>query len=611
MAAVDDPKTLGRTRLSFADEKDIDEFATMLARFESGEIGPDQWRAFRLLRGTYGQRQTDDASMLRVKIPQGALDGAQLHALADVADRWSRGFGHITTRQNLQFHFIRIHDMEPVMRHLSAVGLTTREACGNSVRTITACPYAGVSADEIFDVTPYADALTRYFLRHPLSSSLPRKFKIGFEGCTTDHAVTAINDLGWRARIGEDGARGFRLTVGGGTATYAVSGRLLHECLPVADMLTAAEAVLRVFAKHGDYQHKHRNRLKFLIKSLGWDGFRAAYDEEYRGVAESGGIPLPFDPANPPVETAPAWTRADAPSAAVVAERAASSKTKGPGVVPQVRPRLTLLGEYDRWLGTNVRAQKQDGYSAVTVTVPLGDLTGQQMRLLADLSLAYGDGAVRVTVDQDLVIRWVPSDVVGALYERLAAAGLGLADAGLISDVTSCPGAESCKLAVTQSRGLGHLLGEHLRARPALVDAAPDVHIKVSGCPNGCGQHHIAGIGFQGSIRKLGARAVPQYFVMVGGDVGPEGARFGRLAAKIPARRGPAALERLIDLYTRERTDGETATAFFGRVEVARVKMALADLERIDEATATPDDFIDLAETHEFAPEVMEGECSA
>jgi sulfite reductase (NADPH) hemoprotein beta-component len=267
--------------------------------------------------------------------------------------------------------------------------------------------------------------------------------------------------------------------------------------------------------------------------------------------------------------------------------------------------------EYERWLRTNVRAQKQAGYSAVTVTVPLGDLTGEQFRLLADLSSAFGDGAVRVTVDQDLVLRWVPSGAVDALYQRLAAAGLGLADAGTIADVTSCPGAESCKLAVTQSRGLGQLLGDHLRARPDLVDAAPDVHVKISGCPNGCGQHHIAGIGFQGSIRKLGARAVPQYFVLVGGDAGPDGARFGRLAAKIPARRGPAALERLIDLYRSAAAAGETATAYFGRVEVARVKQVLADLERLDAADASAEDFVDLGESHEFAPEVMEGECSA
>jgi sulfite reductase (NADPH) hemoprotein beta-component len=377
-------------------------------------------------------------------------------------------------------------------------------------------------------------------------------------------------------------------------------------------MLTAGEAVVRVFHRLGDYQHKHRNRLKFLIKSLGWDGFRQAYDEEFRAVVEAGGIPLPFDPADAPVESAPTWRRTQSPPVAIVASRAASSRTHGPGIAPQVRPRLSVIGsEHERWLRTNVRAQKQPGYSAVTVTVPLGDLTGEQLRLLADLSSSYGDGIVRVTPDQDLVIRWVPHAGLDGLYQRLAAAGLGLADAGSIADVTSCPGAESCRLAVTQSRGLGHLLGEHLRARRDLVDAASDVHVKISGCPNGCGQHHIAGIGFQGSIRKLGARAVPQYFVLVGGDAGPDGARFGRLAAKIPARRGPAALERLIDLYRSDASEGETATAFFGRVEVTRVKQALADLERLDAADATPEDFVDLAETHEFTPEVMEGECSA
>src|SRR3954469_13739234 len=234
MAAVDDPKTLGRTRLSFADERDIDQFAELLGQFERGEIGPDQWRSFRLLRGTYGQRQAADAQMLRVKIPQGVISTPQLHALAEVAERYSRGFGHITTRQNIQFHFVRLHDAELAMRRLADAGLTTREACGNSVRNITACPYAGVSADEAFDVTPYAEAMTRYLLRHRLSSSLPRKFKIAFEGCVHDHVVTAINDIGWLARVENlDGVpqRGFKVTVAGGTATMARAGHTLFEFL--------------------------------------------------------------------------------------------------------------------------------------------------------------------------------------------------------------------------------------------------------------------------------------------------------------------------------------------------------------------------------------------
>src|SRR5918997_1929499 len=207
MEAIEARDTLGRARLSFADAAEIDEFVDVLARFESGEIGPDEWRAFRLVRGTYGQRQAEDAQMLRVKIPQGILTVEQLDALADIADRYSRGFGHITTRQNMQFHFVKLHDVEHAMRRAADAGLTTREACGNSVRNITACPFAGVAADEPFDVTPYAEAMTRYLLRHPLSASLPRKFKIAFEGCGEDHIATGINDIGWTARVKrEDGA---------------------------------------------------------------------------------------------------------------------------------------------------------------------------------------------------------------------------------------------------------------------------------------------------------------------------------------------------------------------------------------------------------------------
>src|ERR687892_189294 len=255
MAATEDRETLGRARLSFAKEADIDDFVTMLGRFERGDIGPDEWRAFRLVRGTYGQRQTGDAQMLRVKIPQGILDVPQLEAMADVAERYSRGFGHITTRQNIQLHFLKLHDIEPAMRRLADAGLTTREACGNSVRNITACPYAGVAGDEVFDVTPYAEALTRYLRRHPLSASLPRKFKIAFEGCPDDHAFTAIHDLGWLARIEVHNGRltrGFKLVVGGGTSILATSAKPLFEFLPADDMLDVAEAILRVYHRLGD-----------------------------------------------------------------------------------------------------------------------------------------------------------------------------------------------------------------------------------------------------------------------------------------------------------------------------------------------------------------------
>jgi sulfite reductase beta subunit-like hemoprotein len=615
MSSLPDVRTLGRTRLSFADEADIDEFVATLDRYERGELTPDQWRAFRLVRGTYGQRQTGDAQMIRVKIPQGVLDVAQLGALADVAERHSRGFGHVTTRQNLQFHFVKLHEAELAMRRLADAGLTTREACGNSVRNVTACPYAGVAAGEAFDVTPYAEALTRYLLRHPLSSTLPRKFKIAFEGCAEDHAVAAINDIGWHARVrGSNGSgrRGFRVTVGGGTAILCKSGYELYEFLPAGEILEVAEAIVRVFHRLGDYAHKQRNRMKFLIRDLGFENWRAEFEKSLAEVRGPGGPRLPFDPERPPVETAPAWERPAPPSVAEAAGRSAAAEVRGPGIVPPAPRTLAVRGEdAARWLRTNVRPQKQDGYSVVTVTLPLGDLTGAQMRVLADLALAYGDGTVRVTPDQDLMLRWIRTSDVRELHRRLDAAGLGLPDAGTLADVTSCPGAEACRLAVTQSRGLGKLLGDQLRERPDLVAAVPGLGIKISGCPNGCGQHHIAGIGFQGSVRKLGDKVIPQYFVMVGGGIDTGGARFGRLAAKVPARRVPEVVERLVALYVSERDAGEEAAVFFRRIDVAQVKAALADLEAITAADAVPEDFVDLGEDTQFKIEAQEGECSA
>jgi sulfite reductase (NADPH) hemoprotein beta-component len=610
-----DRETFGRARLSFADEADIDEFVSMLAKFESGEITPDEWRAFRLVRGTYGQRQNADAQMLRIKIPQGILSQSQLESLADVAERYSRGFGHITTRQNVQLHFIKLHDVEPAMRLLADAGLTTREACGNSVRNITACPYAGVAADEAFDVTPYAEALTRYLLRHPLSAKLPRKFKIAFEGCPDDHIALAINDIGWQARVRQvDGElqRGFTVTVAGGTATMPRAGHVLYEFLPVGEMLDVAEAIVRVFHRLGDYKHKQRNRLKFLVKSLGWEGFKAEFDRELLEFRAEGGAALPFDDENPPVEEVP-WPRdREAPLPVSIAARAVSTAVIGPGITPRVEPRLSVdANEFVRWSVSNVRAQRLDGWATVVVTTLLGDLTSAQLRLIGELSSAFGDGSVRVTHDQNFVIRWVRTTDVAELYRSLLAAGLARPGAGTLADVTSCPGAESCKLAVTQSRGLGRLLAEQLHDRQDLVRDVPGLNIKISGCPNGCGQHHVAGIGFQGSLRKVGGRPAPHYFVMVGGGTTAAGTTFGRHAVTIPARRCDSAVERLVQLYRDQHTEGESALGFFQRVEVATVKTALAGLDRLAPEDAAPEDFIDLAEDTAFDPSVQEGECSA
>jgi len=608
MAVIDDPKTLGRARLDFAKESDIDEFVAMLGKLERHEITPEEWRRFRLLRGTYGQRQ-DDVQMLRVKVPQGIVNASQMRALADVASRYSRGFCHITTRQNIQFHFVKLADCETAMRQLADEGLTSREACGNSVRNITGCPYTGTSATEIFDVTRYAEAITRYFLRHPLSGVLPRKFKIAFEGCAEDHALASINDIGFRARI-VDGKRGFRVTVAGGTSILPVSGYVIREFMPVEEMFEVAEAVVRVFHRFGHYEHRQRNRLKFVVKALGWDGFKARFEECLVEFRAEGGAKLPFDPDDLRSEQAPDWQPSTPPSVQAVS-LTATTALSGPGIMPTSVKLTPLPDTYLRWMRRNVSAQKQDGYCHVTVRLLLGDFTAGQMRVLADLAEAYSDGTMRLTVDQNVLYRWVRRENVDGFYERLNAAGMGAPDANTLSDVISCPGAESCRLAVTQSRGLGRLLTEHLSARPDVVDAVPG-RIKISGCPNGCGQHHVGSIGFQGSVRKVAGRAIPQYFVLVGGGCSDEGtAHFGKVVSKVPVNRLTEATDRLLNLYREQKQDGEELGAFFRRIPPATATAALNDLAQLLPTEVTDADLVDLGESHTFNPEVMDGECSA
>jgi sulfite reductase (NADPH) hemoprotein beta-component len=610
MAAIDETKVVGRGSVNFASEKDIDEFVTLLGKFERGEMAPDDWRRYRLTRGTYGQRQ-DGVQMLRVKAPQGVVSSGQMRAFATVAAKYSRGFGHVTTRQNIQLHFVLLKDCEDAMRILADEGLTTREACGNAVRNVTGCPYMGTSHSEIFDVYPYAEALTRYFLRHPLAAVLPRKFKIAFEGCTEDHALASINDIGWRAKI-QDGQRGFRVTIAGGTSIMPVSGYVLYEFLPVEEIQNVAEAVLRVFHKYGDYEHRQRNRMKFVVKQLGWDTFRAKVMEELEAFLATGGAPLILTAEQLKPQAAPDWTPAEAPSVKAVAAAAVTPLT-GPGIMPNSVKLQTIDEPYVRWGQTNVAPQKQAGYHHVTVRLPLGDMTAGQMRVLADLAEAYGDGTMRLTVEQNVLFKWVKKESLAPFYDRIAAAGLGAANANTLGDVVSCPGAESCRLAVTQSRGLGRGLTEFLSTRPDLVAMIPASrgNIKISGCPNGCGQHHIASIGFQGSVRKVGGKAIPQYFVLVGGGCADDGtAHFGKVVSKVPVHRMNDVIERLVKMYDQQHQPDEDLGAFFRRVPPAQTTEVLKDLALLLPNEITDQDYVDLGETSAFNPEVMDGECA-
>jgi sulfite reductase (NADPH) hemoprotein beta-component len=579
--ALLDSSTLGRARLGFSDQKDLDAFLDNLERFERGELTPDGWKAFRLVNGVYSQRQEGDAMMVRVKIPQGVLTPRQLRALAEVAERFSTGRGHLTTRQNMQLHFVRLADTERALRVLADAGLTTREACGNSVRNVTTCPFAGASALEPFDSTPWAEAVTRHLLRGPLSATLPRKFKIAFGGCCGYDCVGAsFNDIGFLARQ-RDGQPGFRVTLGGGLSTLRRSGILAHEFAPVAEVLEIAEAVVRVFHRTGDRKNRHKARLKFVIEALGPERFLAEYLREREAIRAEGGRALRAG-----IESAPRLPRS-----------------------PRARAERPGLAEFAR---TNVRPQREPDLLAVTVRVPLGDLTAAQLRGLAEMAEEFSEEReLRTTVEQNAVLRFVGRGHLASLHAALDAVGLAQPGALTVGDVTSCPGAFSCRLAVTASRGMAAELTRALEAQPEVAALAEKLSIKISGCPNGCGQHYVAGIGLQGSVRKVGGRAVPQYHLYLGGGFGAEAAAFGWLAAKLPARRVPQAVTRLIELYERERRPGEAPETFLARVEPVSVRALLADLEKLDAADAVPDDFVDLGEEKQFEVKLSEGECAA
>jgi sulfite reductase (NADPH) hemoprotein beta-component len=580
MTADQPHDTLGSGRVGFAREEDVDLFVSKLEAFESGALSPDDWRAFRLLNGTYGQRQ-DGVMMIRAKLPGGILTPHAMEALADVAERYTPGKkGHVTTRQNVQFHFIPMAETPDALRRLAEAGITTKEACGNSVRNWTCCPMAGVSKDEPFDVTPYLEALARHLLRGPYSSTLPRKFKPSIGGCCgTDCSQAFINDLGLLARV-KDGVHGFEVVAAGGLSTLRRSALVLEEFVPAGEALDVADALVRVFHKIGNRTNKAKARLKWAVDKIGVEAFKAEYFAERAAIRAAGGTPLVLPPQPEP----PRYQKG----------------------LPQLAP---PLDGYEAWAKDSVRPQKQDGFSAVTIRLVLGDASVAQWRALARLAISFGEGEMRATNEQNLLLRYVPSWKLPLLHKELVAIGLAKAGAKTVHDVTSCPGASSCKIAVTASRGLASLLTEALDARPDLVAAAPELDIKISGCPNGCGQHYIGGIGFQGGMRKVAGRAVPQYLVYLGGGITAKGADFGKLVAKVPARRAPLALVKLLELYVAEGQG--RGHSFWKTVPADKLKATLGDLVDLADADAKDEDFIDLGETSAFEVVAGEGECAA
>ena len=530
-------------------EKEFDDFDTEAASFMRGEIAEDQFIGFRLKQGVYGQRQAN-VQMIRVKLPFGGVSPEQMEAFADVAEKYTPLVkGHITTRQNIQYHHVPLPDAAKAIRLLSEAGLSSREACGNTVRNVTGDPWAGVT-DELYDITPYAGAFVRYFVRNEICQLLPRKFKVAFTANDEDRAITKIHDLGFIPRVREiDGrqVKGVEIITGGGTSIMARVGSTLFDFVEVenGDYLKVAEAVLRIFDRQDWLRaNRARARLKFLVDKIGIDEFRAQVEEELEGdwVRERN-----FDPTL-------LLYRHDEEANAPVPPAVVSSPNGD-------------RSEFDRFVASNVKPQRQDGFSTVEVRVIRGDLTPEQFRGLAQIMRDFCGGYARTTIHQNLVLRWVREEAVYDVWQRLAELGLGEAGADEVSDVLSCPGTDSCKMGITSSMGLNRAIMERVEGMGIEDPLTKRIHIKMSGCPNGCGQHHLGTIGFYGASMKMGGKQVPAYIAHVGGRYEGGDVAYGqRVKVRLPAKRVPDAVERWIRLYERERDDGEEFNAFVDRV---------------------------------------------
>jgi sulfite reductase beta subunit-like hemoprotein len=528
--------------------------------------------------------------MVRVKIPWGGLTAVQLELLAEIAAESPRGVGHVTTRQNMQFHFVKLERVAALMERLASVGLTTREACGNTVRNVTVGHCAGVCPKEAFDVTPYAEATARYLLRNPMNQNLPRKFKIAFSGCPDDLGLSPIHDIGARAilRVMEGKEeRGFRLYVGGGLGPSPRVAQLLEEFTPCDGLLPTVAAIVRVFDRLGNRENRNMARMKFVLNKQGIEQFRKLVLQERTGLVATLAGHLPR----------------------VVVWEEGRPHHEEP--VPQGPSGGFGDPAYLRWRATNVLDQKQAEYAMVHVRLELGDITPIQLRTLAFAAREFGGGTVRSTNQQNFVVRWVRSDRVASLYRNLTAVGLAEPSAERLADVTACPGADTCQLGITSSRGLAAALGDLFRN--GLSDLADEagIRIKISGCPNSCGQHHIANIGFYGGAKKFHGLQAPTYQMLLGASLEGSQVRYARAMARIPAKNIPGAVEALLRLYQGERQPREPFSQFLERYGVDQLKAVLKPFTELPPALEAPDHYLDYQSEGAFSIQTGPGECAA
>ncbi|MCB1256631.1 MAG: nitrite/sulfite reductase [Microthrixaceae bacterium] len=579
-------------------EADAAKFQQMLDAFQAGDLEEEVFKTFRLSNGIYGQRQGGTNQMLRVKFPYGSATPEQLEMIAHLCETYSRGWAHITTRQNFQMHYVQLNEVPSIMRQLGSVGLTTREACSDTVRNVMGCHLAGACPYEVLDISAWADAAFHYFLRNPISQRLPRKFKINFSGCSTDCGQAMFNDIGVVAasRTREDGSiePGFRVYVAGGLGANPHEARALEDFTPRESLMATLEAVVRTFEQTGNRDNKLRARMKWVVDTLGWE-------ETQRRILRSRRF-LPASVTWPDGIPDVVRERGDAPAGAAV------------GVEPTPVGQGTLVfigrkGGFEQWCNANVVRGVGNGTVSATASAELGDVTAVQLRSLAAIQRDLGL-QVRTTPRQNLVFRGLTEDQLPVLYTRLNEIGMATPGAELARDVVSCPGADTCNLAVTQSRGLAKAIGDRLEEE-GLAEIS-GVRINISGCTNSCGQHHISDIGFYGAERRAHGQSAPGYQMLIGGYVGEEQAHFGEKVLRLPAKAAPEAAAYVVERFATERNVGEQ---FRGWLERVGGPKAIADelrhLDNFPTPAERPDFYVDYGETGPYIAEVGPGECAS
>lgn len=576
-----------------ADE--IDTFETAIEEYFAGDLPEDVFRVMRLNQGIYGQRQGGTNQMVRVKIPHGRVTPEQLEVLGQIATTYSRGWGHLTTRQNVQFHFVQLRDVPEVLRLLGSVGVTTREACGDTVRNVAGCHLAGACPFEVLDITPWAQAVTDLFLRNPIAQRLPRKFKVNFSGCATDCGQAMFNDVGIIAltRPRADGSLepGFKVFLAGGLGTTPHPAQALEDFTSREDLLPTVEACLRTFDHYGNRDNKLRARMKWLVDTMGIEELRERIIKERKFLRASASYPGPGIPAI--VEE-----RGDAPAGigtAVSADGGVPVELKG-------------LDEYRRWDLANVVRGRANGTVSAYAYCRLGDITTEQFDGLAQIQRDF-DVDIRITNRQNFALRGLTEEQLPQLHERLRAIDMHEPGSELARDVVSCPGADTCNIAVTQSRGLASDIGRALDE--AGLAEVGGVRINISGCTNSCGQHHISDIGFLGIERRAHGKSAPGYQMLLGGHLGNMEIAFGEKATKLPAKAAAEGVVRVVGKFAGERTAGETFSDWLARSGgAAGVGTTLKDLDVFPTFEENEDFYVDFDETGPFSAEIGDSECA-